>query len=187
MALDAPRVLDQRLAIRRRPGGATRAITGDSYIRYRASVHPRSLLRADRAPWHGAALGVAAQPRAEGTAAPSRPGHLEVRATARTRHGSRSRDQRAGSDSARTRARESRPARQVEPHAEPVRRPAADPARRSGTEPPPHAIRAALHRRGQGCLDRGERGAHDDAPRRLHHHGVVDMARPRQSVGGGRR
>ena len=33
----------------------------------------------------------------------------------------------------------------------PVRRPAADPARRDRAQPPPHPIRAALHRRGRGA------------------------------------
>jgi gentisate 1,2-dioxygenase len=37
-------------------------------------------------------------------------------------------------------------------------------------QPPPHAKRAALHRRRQRRLDRGRRRAHDDAAGRLHHH-----------------
>ena len=70
-------------------------------------------------------------------------------------------------------------ARRVLHHAEPVRRPAADPAGRDRAQPPPLAVGAALHRRGLGRLHRGRRRAHDDAAGRLHHHPVLDLARPR--------
>ena len=71
--------------------------------------------------------------------------------------------------------------RRVLRHAKPVRRAAAHPAGRGCAEPPPLAVGAALRRRGRGRLHRGRRRAHHDAPRRLHHHAVVDLARPRQS------
>ena len=70
-------------------------------------------------------------------------------------------------------------------HAQPVSRAAADPAGRDRAQPPPHAVGAALHRRGLGRLHGGRRRAHHDAPGRLHHHAVLDLARPRQP--GGRR
>ena len=68
-------------------------------------------------------------------------------------------------------------------HAVALRRPAADPARRGGAQPPPHAERAALHRRRLRRLHRGRRRAHHHAAGRLHHHaragpGTTTAARP---------
>ena len=65
-------------------------------------------------------------------------------------------------------------------HAVAVRRPAADPAGRGRAQPPPHPVGAAPDRRGQRRLHRGGGRARDHAPGRLHHHAVLDLARPRQ-------
>ena len=110
--------------------------------------------------------------------------HLEVRGRARRRHGLRRADQRRGSRAPRADPGEPRPARPGQHHAKPVRRPAADPARRDRAQPPPHPIRAALHRRGTRRLHGGQWRAHHHAPGDFiitpswtwHDHGNADSA-----------
>ena len=111
---------------------------------------------------------------------PVAPVALPLRRGASARAGSRPPDQRRGGRAARPRAREPGAARPVVHHAVALRRPAADPARRGRAGAPPHAVGAAPRPRRRGRLHRGRRRAHDDALRRLHHHAVVDLPRPRQ-------
>ena len=107
-------------------------------------------------------------------------GAVEIQRCAALPDGGRQADHRQGGDPARADPREPRHARRVVHHAEPVRRAAAHPAGRDRAQPPPFAVGAALHRRGLRRLHRGRRRAHHDAAGRLHHHAVVDLARPRQ-------
>ncbi len=63
---------------------------------------------------------------------------------------------------------------------EPLRRPATDPAGRDRPQPPAHPVGPALRRRGLRRLHLGGRRTHPHGAGRLHHHSVLDLARPRQ-------
>lgn len=96
-------------------------------------------------------------------------------------------DQRRGSGAPRAGAGEPGPSRPVGDHPEPLRRPATDPAGRDRSQPPAHPVGPALRRRGLRRLHLGGRRTHPHGAGRLHHHSVLDLARPRQPPRRGRR
>ena len=137
--------------------------------------HPTAAAARTALPRHGPAepdpaVGGAACAGAAAAGQPLRPGAVALRRGAALPDARRRGHHRRGGGAARADPGEPGAARPVGGHAVAVRRPAVDPARRSGAQPPPHAKRAALHRRRLGGLHRGRRRAHHHAAGRLHHH-----------------
>ena len=156
----------RRLGTQRRPRGRKRP---HGILHPRPDPAPRALVAGDEP----------AGARAPGQ--PLRAGDLEMVGSAPLsdgvlRHHYRRRGRAPGFG-----ARKPGHARRIPHHPQPLRGIPDHSARRGRPRSSPCRLGAALHHRGQGCLHRRFRRAHQDAARRFRHHPVLDLARPRQS------